>query len=105
MALTTNIKSREWPGHPRAATTDDVECLFSVMRDLSGKHFTVRTARYNWRKVCVEFSKHLNPELKCYYHTSSHDRFFEGERVSFDVPGDSKRNPKTPACKKERTTL
>ena len=72
IALTTNIESREWKRreyafsghsqeHPRASSTDDVECLFSIMRDLSGKHFTVRLARYNWRKICIEFSKRLNP--------------------------------------------
>ena len=103
MALSTNIESREWkrrchsstkPEHPRAASTDDVECLFSIMRDLCGSHFTVRQARYNWRKVCLEFSKRLDPELKYYYHTSSHDRFYEGERISFDVPNTSKRNPR-----------
>ena len=43
IALTTNIESREWrrregiePEHPRVSTTDDVECLFSIMRDLVG---------------------------------------------------------------------
>ena len=44
VALITNIKGREWhrrgvanqglkPEHPRANTTDDVECFFSIMRD------------------------------------------------------------------------
>ena len=28
--------------NPRASTTDDVECFFSIMRDLAGKHFTLR---------------------------------------------------------------
>ena len=52
-SLTTNIESREWRRrelekagvhyeHPRASTTDDVECFFSVMSDMVGKHFTVR---------------------------------------------------------------
>ena len=88
IALTTTIESGEWvrrryanshhePEHPRAASTDDVECLFSVMRDLGGKHFTVQTAQYNWRKVCVEFSKRMSPNLRFYYHTSRHDRFYE----------------------------
>lgn len=107
IALTTNIESREWkrreyanlghvPEHPRASSTDDVECLFSIMRDLAGKHFTVRTASYNWRKVCLEFSKRLDPDLGFYYHTSSHDRFYEGERPSFDIQasGKSSRNPR-----------
>ena len=105
VALTTNIESREWKRreyantgymqeHPRASSTDDVECLFSIMRDLAGKHFTCRSAKYNWRKVCLEFSKRLDPELGFYYYTSGHDRFYEGERPSFDVPDKSKRNPR-----------
>ena len=70
IALTTNIESREWKRrkyvtmghvqeHPCSSSTDDVKCLFSIMRDLAGKHFTVRLARYNWRKICIEFSKRL----------------------------------------------
>ena len=46
-SLTTNIESREWRRrelenagvhceHPRASTTDDVECFFSVMSDIHG---------------------------------------------------------------------
>lgn len=48
-----NIESREWrrvhnennalpPEHPRASTTDDVECFFSVLRDTVGKDFTLK---------------------------------------------------------------
>ena len=108
IALTTNIESREWrrrelvnagvhPEHPRASTTDDVECFFSVMRDMVGKHFTVREAQYGWRKACIEFGKRLDPELPFYYHTSSHDRFYEGSRPDFDSvqpSHSSKRNPR-----------
>ena len=102
IALTTNIESREWrrregiePEHPRASTTDDVECLFSIMRDLVGSHFTLQTVKYNWRKVCNEFSKRLDPANPFYYHTSTHDRFYEGDRPSFDEQGTSKNNPRT----------
>ena len=28
------------PEHPRASTSDDVECFFSVLRDMVGKDFT-----------------------------------------------------------------
>lgn len=95
IALTTNIESMEWkrrenvrfglpPENPRASTTDDVECMFSVMRDLTGKHFTLREAKYTWRKVCIEFSKRLDPDIGYYYFTSSHDRYYEGDRPHFD---------------------
>ena len=70
--------------NPRSSTTDDVECMFSIMRDLTGEHFTLREAKYTWRKVCLEFSKHLDPDIGFYYYTSSHDRFYEGERPHFD---------------------
>ena len=72
-ALTTGIESIEWkrreyagqaqPENPRSSTTDDVECMFSIMRDLTGKHFTLREARYTWRKTCIEFSKRLDPDI------------------------------------------
>ena len=112
IALTTNIESREWKWreyafsghsqeHPRALSTDDVECLFSIMRDLARKHFTVRLARYNWRKIRIEFSKRLNPGLGFYYHTSEHDWFYEGERPSFDISASSKRNPRKRVRQKE----
>ena len=76
--------------NPRASTTDDVECLFSVMHDLTGKHFTLRQAKNTWRKACFELAKRLDPNLGFYYHTSSHDRFYEGERPDFDEPSKRK---------------
>ena len=47
IAVVANIETREWrrvttsqhslkPEHPRASTTDDVECFFSVMQDQIG---------------------------------------------------------------------
>lgn len=54
------------------------------MRDLTGKHFTLREAQYTWRKACVEFAKCLDPDTGFYYFTSSHDRYYEGERPHFD---------------------
>ena len=58
-ALTTGIESIEWKrreyasaGKPmdnsRSSTTNNVECMFLVMSDLTGKHFTLRQARYTW---------------------------------------------------------
>lgn len=68
MALIANIESREWrrefcsknglpPEHPRASSTDDVECFFSVLRDNVGKDFTLKEVYYSWRKVTEEFIK------------------------------------------------
>ena len=54
------------------------------MRDLTGKHFTLREARYTWRKCCIEFTRRLGPDIGFYYFSSSHGRFYEGERPHFD---------------------
>ena len=67
-AHVTVIESVEWKRrdysaigrkteNPLSSTTDDVECMFSVMRDLTCKHFTLREARYQWTKACIEVAK------------------------------------------------
>ena len=56
MALFANIESRQWrctynakhnmlPEQPRASTTDDVECFFSVLCDSVGKDFTLQQVK------------------------------------------------------------
>ena len=56
-ALIVNIESRQWRRlycrennipleHPRASSTDDVECFFSVLRDLVGKDFAHKEVKY-----------------------------------------------------------
>ena len=107
IAITTNIESREFQRrqiaaaggdieHPRSSTTDDVECFFSLLRDNLGKVFTLKHVQFEWRKMCVEFMKRMDPELPFYYYTSAHDRFYEGPRPSFSQPSSepSKRNPR-----------
>ena len=37
-----------------------------------------------FRKVCIEFTKRLDPDLPFYYHTSSHSRFYEGPLPDFN---------------------
>ena len=92
-ALLANIESAEWirrervnlqmqPEHPRASTTDDVECFFSVTRDLVGKSFTLKRVVDEWKKIGIEFDKRQQKDL--FYYSSSHDRFYEGERPSFN---------------------
>ncbi len=49
--------------HPRASTSDDVECFFSVMRDSIGRNFTTKQVKFGFRKVCAEYSVHLDPDL------------------------------------------
>ena len=70
IALTTTIESREWirrknaanklpPEHPRSSTTDDVECFFSLTRNMIVDHFTVKDVQFGWRKLRNEFAKRL----------------------------------------------
>lgn len=96
MALITNIEGRELRRrensngrgleHPRASSTDDVECFFSMMRDAIGRNFTTKQMKYGFRKVCIEFSKRLDPDLPFFYHTSSHNRYREGPQQDFSNP-------------------
>lgn len=94
VAVLANIESREWrrcenfnsgrkPEHPRASSTDDVECFFNVMRDSIGQNFTTKQVKYGFRKACGELIKRLDPDLPFYYYTSSHSRFYEGPLPSF----------------------
>ena len=95
IALTTTMESREWmrwtntslrlpPEHPQSSMTDDVECFFSLLRNMVGNHFTV--------KLCVEFNKRLDKDLPFYYFTSKHEQFFEGNRPNFNQYQKPKRN-------------
>lgn len=105
LALTTTIESREWmrrrnameghpPEHPRASSTDDVECFFSQLRNMVGSHFTVKEVQHAWRKICLEFSKRLTDSCHFFYYTSKSERFVEGDRPSFNVYQKPKSNPR-----------
>ena len=100
VAITTNIEGREHlrrlnrmrkPEHPRASTSDDVECFFSMMRDSLGQSFTVKQVQYGFRKVTVEFMKCLDPSLPFYYHTSAHTRYSEGPLPDFSQASSTKK--------------
>ena len=86
------------PEHPRASTSDDVECFFSVLRDTLGKDFTLKRVQYEWRKACIEFTKRQDPHLPFFYYTAAHDRFYERPRPPFNKPAEvkskSKDNPR-----------
>lgn len=97
VAVVADIETQEWrrielskqslpPEHPRASTTVDVECFFSMIRDMLGKNFTLKQVKFAWRKICSEYQKRIVPEIPYYYFTSVHDRFHEGPRSSFNEP-------------------
>ena len=73
IGVITTIESREYkriwnanngnpPENPRASTTDDVECFFS-MRDAVGKNFTLKQVQPEMRKICKKFAKRQDSEL------------------------------------------
>lgn len=106
IAVTTDIEGREFrrrlragihpPEHPRSGTTDDVECFFSVMRDLIGKDFTVKQVKVGFRKISMEFLKRMDPDLMYFYHTSSHSRFHEGPLPDFNQPTSRRKTRHVP---------
>lgn len=103
IAVTTNIEGREHLRqeqvnsgssleHPRAASTDDVECFFSMMRDTIGQNFTTKELKFGLRKILSQFSKRIDPDLPFYYYTTAHSRYYEGAHPDFDKP--SPKQPK-----------
>ena len=60
--------------------------FFSMMRDTIGRNFTTKEVKYGIRKVYAEFVKRVDPDLPYYYHTSCHQRYYEGTLPSFDLP-------------------
>ena len=60
VGITTNIDSQEDrrkrpdlpPEHPRASTTDDLECFFSLVhRKAHGQNSTLKEFKNHWRKL------------------------------------------------------
>ena len=106
--MTTNIESREYCRrikissgqqleHPRASSTNDIECLFSVMRDIIGKNFTTKEFKFGIRKVMSEFSTRVDPDLPFYYYMSAHSRYFEGPHPDFDkAPAKQQKEKRVP---------
>ena len=44
--------------------------------------------------MCAEITKQQDPDFPYFYHTSSQNRLYEGERPSFDQSEQLKRNPR-----------
>ena len=76
VALIADIESREWrrgflvreglpEEHPRASTTDDVECFFSFLRDSVGKDFSLKEVYYTYILYVCTQKLHIQP----YYFT------------------------------------
>lgn len=113
VAVVTNIEGREWrrlcnnergniPEHPRASTSDDVECFFSMMRDIIGHNFTSKQVHFAFRKICIEFSKRLDPDLPYFYHTSAHTRYSEGPLPEFSQASSKKKRKSRKVPRREQ---
>lgn len=108
IGVITNIEGREFHRreqiarnqpleHPRACSTDDVECFFSMMRDVIGQNFSTKEVKFGMRKIISQFVKRVDPDLPFYYYTSTHARFYEGCHPEFDKkPAKPQREKKIP---------
>ena len=96
IAVTCNIESMEirrtlcaqcGPENPRASSTDDVECFFSIMHEHLGKDCTLKNFQNRWKVACHELGKRLDESLPFYYYTSNKKRFGIDE-PDFDEPSE-----------------
>ena len=53
-------------------------------------------AMFGWRKSCEELIKRMDPDLPYYYHTSTYNRFYEGELPKFDEPAHRTKKQRPP---------
>ncbi|XP_072039679.1 uncharacterized protein [Amphiura filiformis] len=94
--LTANIDCQErrrketeelgYAEHPRAGTTDDVECFFALLHRIThGQHVTLGEFRSWWLKLVIQFSFRMDNDLPFYVHTLN-ERYSLEEQPSFDEP-------------------
>ncbi len=74
------------PEHPRASSSDDCECLFSLMHEMLGDIFDMKQFHDCQAKIFGEFAKRCDPNLKFYYWTGAKERFCEFDLPSFNTP-------------------
>ena len=97
VGLVANLESREIrrqeyeerclpPEHPRASSSDDCECLFSLIHEMLGNIFDLKEFHDCQPKILNEFTKRINPDLKFYYWTGVKERYREFELPSFNEP-------------------
>ena len=100
VALLTNLTSLEMrreeyqrrgmmPEHPRSGTSDDVESYISVLHEMLGDVFDMKSFLDSYPKILNEFCKRINPELPFYYWTGKKTRFSEIALPSFNTPSAS----------------
>ncbi|XP_066278595.1 uncharacterized protein [Branchiostoma lanceolatum] len=104
IGITTNIESQEarrrlndiigFEEHPRAATTDDVECFFALLHHKTGgQPCTLKEFKCWWRKLVMQFRERMDNNLPFYYWTLN-ERYTEEAYPSFDVPPENDEVPR-----------
>jgi hypothetical protein len=73
--------------NPRSGTSDDVEGLFSTIREMVGQEFGMKQFYDSYPKILAEYEKKLNPDLPFYYWTGCHLRYRDIPLPDFDKPG------------------
>lgn len=115
-AVIVDIESRDWrrhynkqkgisTEHPRASTSDDVEFFFSILRDMVGRDFTHKEVNIActcilimYSRLClsgerlVRNSQRGSTLTSRFSYTSTHQRFFEGDRPDFCQPASKLRH-------------
>ena len=61
-----------------------------------GKNITLKIVQNEMRKVHVEYNKRQDPHLLYYYHTSTHGRYYEGQRPQFSEPPKKQKEKRIP---------
>lgn len=95
VALIANIESQEdrrqrvdtcglLPEHPRASSTDDVEGFFSIIHEMLGPSFDLKTFYDQYPKIINEFNKRIDPSTPFFYWTSKNERYTLGPLKSFN---------------------
>ena len=72
--------------HPRASSSDDCECMFSLMHEMLGDIFDMKQFHDCQAKIFSEFAKRCDPNLKFYYWTGAKERFRDFDLPSFNTP-------------------
>ena len=60
------------------------------------KDFTLKYVKYEFRKISMEFTEQIDPDLRFYYHTSVHTRFNEGSLQNFNELKEKKNKIRVP---------
>ncbi|XP_070562220.1 uncharacterized protein [Ptychodera flava] len=74
------------PEHPRASTTDDVECFFPTAHQHLGDCFTLKDWKQYFPHLCEVHSRRLDSNIPFYYYTSDNERYSMDPLPSFDLP-------------------